>query len=89
MTDEKHSQNKHKSSLAIKKASGTLVKTLQMIDNDEYCPKIIQQIDAAIGLLESSKKNLLKGHLDHCLEHNLNQDRNKAIEELIQIFKLK
>ncbi len=89
MTDHDHTLNKQKTSLAIKKANGTINKALNMVQDDEYCPKIIQQIDAAIGLLESSKKSLLKGHLDHCLEHNLKEDRTKAIEELIQIFKLK
>ena len=89
MNEHEHKENKQKSALAIKKANGTINKALEMVNQDEYCPNIIQQIDAAIGLLESSKKTLLKGHLNHCLENNLKQDKQKAIEELVQILKLK
>jgi len=89
MNEHEHKENKQKSALAIKKANGTINKALEMVNQDEYCPNIIQQIDAAIGLLESSKKTLLKGHLNHCLENNLKQDKQKAIDELVQILKLK
>lgn len=80
---------KQRAGLSIKKASGTLNKVTEMIENDRYCPDIIQQIDAVTGLLESAKKTLLKNHLDSCLEHNLKEDKTKAIDELIKIFDLK
>lgn len=81
--------DKQKASLSVKKSLGTVNKILQMIEEDKYCPEIIQQIDAAIGLLQSSKKTLLLGHLDHCLEDKLKEDRIKAISELVKIFDLK
>lgn len=81
-------QNKNKAALSIKKSLGTLTKILQMVEEDEYCPDIIQQVDAAIGLLKSSKKTLLKGHLSHCIEDKLKENKPKAIEELIKIFDL-
>lgn len=89
LTHEEHKINKAKAALSTKKAQGTINKILQMIDEDKYCPEIIQQIDAAIGLLQSSKKTLLLGHLDHCLEDKLKEDRAQAIAELIRIFDLK
>jgi DNA-binding FrmR family transcriptional regulator len=89
MNHEELIKNKQKSSLSIKKAQGTISKILQMIEDDKYCPDIIQQIDAVIGLLKSSKRTLLKGHLDHCLEDKLNENRKNAIEELIKILDLK
>jgi len=89
MHDQQHKDNKHKASLSVKKSQGTVIRILQMIEEDKYCPEIIQQIDAAIGLLQSSKKTLLRGHLDHCLEDKLKEDRAKAISELIKIFDLK
>lgn len=89
MDKKEHIANKQRTSLSIKKAKGTLEKVLKMTDADAYCPEIIQQIDAAKGLLDSAKKSLLIGHLDHCLEVNLKQDRDKAIAELIKIFDLK
>lgn len=82
-------ENKNKASTSAKKAQGTVNKILKMIEEDKYCPDIIQQIDAAIGLLKSSKKSLLLGHLDHCLEDKLKEDKPQAINELIRIFDLK
>jgi CsoR family transcriptional regulator, copper-sensing transcriptional repressor len=80
---------KHKAALSIKKAQGTITKILKMIDEDKYCPEIIQQVDAVVGLLKSSKKNLLLGHLDHCLEDKLKENKQTAIDELVIIFYLK
>lgn len=86
---EIHNNQKNKAALSVKKSQGTVNKILTMIEEDKYCPEIIQQIDAAIGLLKSSKKTLLLGHLDHCLENNLKKDRTNAINELVRIFDLK
>ncbi len=71
-----------------KSANSTLLKVQTMIDQDAYCPEIIQQIDSVIGLLKSSKKELLAGHLDHCIEHKIKENKQKAIDELMKILKL-
>jgi DNA-binding FrmR family transcriptional regulator len=77
-----------KAMLSVKKSQGTITKVLTMIEQDEYCPDTIQQIDSAIGLLKAAKKSLLTGHLDHCLEDKLKQDKQKTVEELVRIFNL-
>ncbi|MCC2631936.1 MAG: csoR [Patescibacteria group bacterium] len=81
-------QHHQKSLRLTKQAAGTLTKVASMIESDIYCPDIIQQIDAAIGLLRSTKKELLTGHLDHCLEDNLKANKEKTVKELVDIFKL-
>jgi DNA-binding FrmR family transcriptional regulator len=79
----------HEKALRLtKQASGTLTRVTEMIETDKYCPDIIQQIDAAIGLLKSSKKELLIGHLDNCLEEGLKANKGKMVQELVDIFKL-
>lgn len=88
MTNHQTPENKDKATLSVKKSQGIITKVIEMIHEDEYCPDIIQQIDAAIGLLNSTKKTLLTGHLDHCLEDKLKEDKQKAIKELIRIFDL-
>lgn len=60
--------NKQKSLKCTKQALGTLSKVVEMIENDTYCPEIIQQIDSVVGLLKTSKRELLAGHLDTCVE---------------------
>ncbi len=81
--------DKQKAMLAAKKAIGTLNKVLVMIENDEYCPDIIQQLDSATGLLRSTRSELLRGHLAHCLEHKLHEDKAGTIAELMKIYNLK
>jgi CsoR family transcriptional regulator, copper-sensing transcriptional repressor len=88
MQKEHLSENKEKALLSTKKALGTLQKVLEMIENDKYCPEVIQQVEAAIGLLRSTKKNLLSGHLDHCLEEKLHQNKKQTVDELMRIFDL-
>ena len=81
-------KNKEKASLSTKKAQGTLNKVLKMIQEDQYCPDIIQQLDSTLGLLKSARKHLLMGHLDHCLIHKLHEDKNQAVNELLKIYTL-
>lgn len=88
MSSREHKEIKQKAALATKKSYGVVAKVGELIDADEYCPNIIQQIDAAIGLLNSAKKTLLIGHLNHCLEDKLKENKQQAIKELIKIFDL-
>lgn len=81
-------ENTSKSKTAVKKAFGTLAKVEQMIEEDKYCPDIIQQVDATIGLLQAARKSLLAGHLDHCLPIKMKEDKSKTITELLKIYNL-
>lgn len=80
--------NKLKITKTAKQAQGTLVRVLQMIESDQYCPEIIQQVDSVIGLLKTTKRELLAGHLDTCVAHQMASDKKKAIAELLKIFNL-
>jgi len=80
-------QNKAKATKLVKQSQGTATKILTMIENDIYCVDIIQQIDSVIGLLKSSKKELLAGHLDHCLVNKMTENKDKTIQELLKLYK--
>lgn len=80
---------KQKALLAAKKAQGTLSKILKLIEADEYCPNIIQQIESVNGLLNSTKKQLISGHLNNCLEIKLYENKEKTIQELLKMYDLK
>jgi CsoR family transcriptional regulator, copper-sensing transcriptional repressor len=79
---------KQKALLSTKKAKGLVAKVSQMILEDQYCPGIIQQIDASVGLLNSVKKILLTGHIEHCLAYNMKENKEQAINELLKIYNL-
>ncbi|OGJ48286.1 hypothetical protein A2229_04085, partial [Candidatus Peregrinibacteria bacterium RIFOXYA2_FULL_33_7] len=53
---------KIKSLKLAKQAKGTLETVISMIEQNKYCPEIIQQADSVIGLLKTVKKDLLSGH---------------------------
>jgi len=80
--------SKQKSLKCSKQAIGTLSKVVEMIENDTYCPEIIQQIDSVVGLLHSSRKELLKGHLESCLAERLKTDKEGSIKELLKIYNM-
>jgi DNA-binding FrmR family transcriptional regulator len=79
---------KKQADTSTKKARGQIDKVIKMLEKEQYCPEIIQQIDAAIGLLKATKRSLLVGHLEHCLESRLKQNKEQTIEELMKIYKL-
>ena len=80
--------NKAKSLTCAKQAHGTLATVAAMIASDRYCPEIIQQVDSVIGLLQTVKRELLAGHLDTCVVHQMKTNKKKAIDELIKIYNL-
>ena len=80
--------SKTKAIKCARQAGGTLTKVMDMIENDQYCPEIIQQVDSVIGLLKTTKRELLSGHLDTCVAHQLLDDKKKAITELLKLYNL-
>jgi DNA-binding FrmR family transcriptional regulator len=80
--------NKNKALKCSRQAQGTLAKVTEMVEADRYCPEIIQQVDSVIGLLKTVKRELLAGHLDTCVIHQMKENKKKAIEELIKIYNL-
>jgi DNA-binding FrmR family transcriptional regulator len=72
----------------VRQTQGTLLKVSEMIEADRYCPEIIQQIDSVIGLLKVAKRELLAGHLDTCVAHQMIDNKKKAIDELIKLYNL-
>ena len=79
---------KKKSLQMIRQTKGTVEKVEKMVEQDTYCMEIMQQIDSIIGMLNKTKKELLTGHLEHCLEHKIHEDKEKTIQELLRIYKL-
>lgn len=89
MTSNNKLATKQAKSLKLaKQALGTLGKVISMIENDTYCPEIIQQADSVSGLLKSVKKELLAGHLDTCAMDRLKENKDKAVQELLKIYNL-
>jgi len=80
--------NKAKALKAARQAKGILDKVIAMIEDGEYCPEIIQQADATIGLVRACKRQLLQGHLNNCLAKRLKDEQDPTVKELMKIYNL-
>lgn len=85
---------KYKKEVAIsmKKATSSLKRVSEMLEDNKYCIDIIQQSLAVIGLLKGANKKLLEGHLNACYKKSLTSKNSKKqqemIDELIKIMDL-
>jgi len=74
-----------------RKALGQLKKVLQMVEDDEYCMDIIQQVRAVEGLLSSISAHALDSHLHTCgkraFQSQDEREQEKIIKELLIAFK--
>lgn len=75
--------------LSLKQAQGTLKKIETMLEKDEYCGDIAQQINASIWLLRKMNATLLRSHLLCCGKSKLqSQDAEEVKGFLDEFFRL-
>ena len=76
----------------FKKAQGSILKIIKMIEADEYCINIMQQNLAALGLLKSAHQMLMENHLNTCFKKAMatrNEKRKQEmINEILKVTKL-
>jgi len=68
----------------LKIAKGQLEGIIKMMENDEYCIDIADQLLSSIALLKNAQAGILINHLSSCLTNNINE---KKIEEVSTILK--
>ena len=66
----------------LKRANGHLNSVITMLEEDHPCLDITQQLESAL----SNKKLLIHDHIDHCLEHALD-DSTRTADDIIKEFK--
>jgi len=60
---------------------------LKMIENDEYCIDLLNQSLAIQNSLKSLDALLLERHLETHVAHQMMHEKEKAVEELVTLFK--
>jgi uncharacterized protein len=70
----------------LKRAEGHLKSIIRMLEEQRNCLEIAQQLQAVEKAVVNAKKTLVHDHIDHCLEHAVNDDKLSA-EETIKEFK--
>ena len=82
----KADHNKVKHQIAIVK--GQLDGILAMIDRDEYCIDVSNQILAAISGLKKANNDVITAHLESCVRNAKDQDDlDQKMAEVSQILK--
>jgi len=74
----------------LKRIEGQVRGVTRMVDEDRYCIDIMTQLAAVRAALTRVESELLKGHLDHCIESAIvsgdaAEQRRKA-GELIELL---
>ncbi|TFG66991.1 MAG: metal-sensitive transcriptional regulator [Gemmatimonadales bacterium] len=73
----------------LSRVRGQIDGVRRMIEEERYCPDIMQQISAAHSALRAAEKVLLGSHLDHCATHAIERGGESAVqarEELVDLF---
>lgn len=61
----------------------------RMVEEDRYCPDILQQFAAVHAALRSAEKELLANHLERCASHAISEGGEAADEvrrEIVDLF---
>lgn len=61
----------------------------RMVEDERYCPDILQQFAAVHSALRSAEKTLLLNHLERCASHAIAEGGDAAVrvrEEIADLF---
>ena len=61
----------------------------RMVDEERYCPEILQQCAAVHSALRSAEKELLASHLDRCATHAMatgGEAADQVRREIVELF---
>jgi len=80
--------SKEKLKLRLVKAMGHLNSVHRMVEEKRYCIDVLHQLKAVQAALDKIAEEILKQHLETCVvEAVRNQDEQRVIDELVQVFR--
>ena len=77
---------KNKLTTRLRKIEGQVRGIIKMVENDEYCPKIIVQVLAVNNALNSFNKELLSCHIINCVKSDIENGDERAVKEFVQMI---
>jgi DNA-binding FrmR family transcriptional regulator len=63
----------------LKRANGHLLSVIDMIENEQRCIDIAQQLHAVEKAILQAKRTLIQDHIDHCLDDALDGFGDTAV----------
>jgi DNA-binding FrmR family transcriptional regulator len=75
----------------LRRIEGQIKGIQTMVEGNQYCIDILNQIKAAKSALSSVENKILNKHIEECIENSLSSDKqlNDKIEELMKVLKRK
>ena len=69
----------------LKTVRGHMDAVIRMVEDEEYCPKIMKQISALEGSLEGVNRVLLQNHIETCVLEHVKEGRSEqVVDELME-----
>lgn len=68
----------------VRNAQGQLDAVLRMIEENRYCIDVSTQLLAAQSLIKKANREVLKGHLEHCVKNAMCSGDPKDMDVKIQ-----
>ena len=78
--------------LSLKKAQSHIGKIIKMVEADEYCIDVIQQLNAVDGYIDSARNKKLVEHMHTCFADGMASKspkrKNELVDELVRVLKM-
>lgn len=71
----------------INVAKGQLEGVGKMIEADEYCVDVSNQILAAIAILKKANDKIIADHISHCVKNSTDEQLDQKMEEIAYLLK--
>ncbi len=71
----------------LKRIEGQVRGIMNMVKEDVYCHDILNLFASVKSALNGARDVVLREHIQNCIAEEMKQDKQKATEELINIFK--
>ena len=71
----------------LKRASGHLAKVIDMLEHEEDCLKIAQQLQAVSHAIANAKTTLVTQHIESCLDEIVPTSKKDKLREFKEITK--
>ena len=79
-------EEKRKLTSRLKKIEGQVRGIIKMVENEDYCPKILMQVSAVNNALNSFNKELLTCHIKNCVKVDIENGDERAVEEFTKMI---
>lgn len=79
-------EEKNKLTSRLKRIEGQVRGIIKMVENDDYCPKILIQVLAVNNALNSFNKELLSCHIRNCVKADIENGDERAVNEFVNMI---